>query len=135
MDTDEEDFFFKMIDINGFLENPLQLMVTVFLFMKGILSMEMAFGEWHDQFNNIRIPLISAVFSIFGMLKATATMNIYKFNEESNVSKLLIFGGHFPVLFGTVCFRIFSYSLMMVYLNELAILPKWNYYQQSLAIT
>ena len=123
MDTDEEDFFFKMIDINGFLENPLQLMVTVFLFMKGILSMEMAFGEWHDQFNNIRIPLISAVFSIFGMLKATATMNIYKFNEESNVSKLLIFGGHFPVLFGTVCFRIFSYSLMMVYLNELAILP------------
>ena len=135
LDVDESDetqeFFMQVIGINGCVEAPLQLIMTLFLVLKGIFdfpwSTEKISGEILDKFGNriplFSIPLLSFIFSSISIVKNVFKMNISKFNEETPRGKLRLIGGHFPFFSGALCLRVMAYSFIIIFFNYYAVIP------------
>ena len=85
----EDDLGLKIVGINGCVEAPMQLILTIFLVMKGIFNQPWSANIEHtpiqtrydNQIPLVSIPLISFSFSLISILKHIFSMNIFNFGK------------------------------------------------------
>ena len=130
------------IKIEGCVESPIQLILTIFLIMKGILNVPWTSSEEDSVIdlgfqNKISLhgvlPVVTIIASSMSILKATITMNVF--------SVLLIHSreGYLPFFCHAIYFRVLAFAFILIYLDKLAFfvfLPillsnVWNGYRNA----
>ena len=123
--------------IAGAVEAPVQLIILLYLMCRGILTL-----PWQDVVSSScledslgrvaclpSIPMASMIFATFAIIKAMHEMNIYpillgysgtmnRFNKSIELFLLYL-----PFFLGNAGFRISSFCIMFVYLDNWAIIP------------
>merc|ERR1719153_424649 len=131
-----ENFAMVAHSITGGFEAPVQLTMTIWLMLKGIIDNDFSFakafvdfGLPKDRFGNTvplpAIPVISSLTSLLSIMFACVRLNIpqpYQSYQEENFvkrhskrfSKVM---GHIPFFLCSVLFRVLSYAFMWVFLS------------------
>ena len=124
--------------ITGCIEAPFQLIMTTWLIMKGVLDIPwrstlVNVNGVQDRFENqipaFSIPMWTLCFSIIDILGCSIQINIFNVyigqlrNFKSAKRYFNLVGGHFPFFFHAVCFRILTFSFLMIYLDTKAGIP------------
>ena len=133
-------FVFKVLHgiVAGF-EAPLQMTITLWLAMRGVLDLELGgtaeVTEVEDDYRNTlylpSIPRISLVFSLCSAISACYRMNIplpyLDYSKENLQSrwKTMFFQslGQTPYFICSVVFRVMSYAFMWTFLHIYAPIP------------
>ena len=127
-----------MKSIAGAVEAPVQLIIIVYLMCRGILTL-----PWQDAVSSScledslgrvaclpSIPMASIIFATFAIIKAMHEMSIYpillgyKGAANSLKKSLELFLLYLPFFLSNAAFRISSFSIMFVYLDNWAILSQ-----------
>ena len=114
--------------IEGSIEAPIQMTITLFLIMKGLLNLPWSSGEVYStidlSYNKIPaygLPVISFILSSLSILKSAMVINVLNVYEGGHLGNQI--GGHFPFYFHAICFRVLAFAFTVVYLNEIACIP------------
>lgn len=113
-------FFRTSHSITGCIEAPIQLIMTSFLIMKGIIDLPWEEGMRYSQvtlsFNNqlplTNIPMWTLMFSIVDILKCSLMTNVFNvyighISNMKDIKKYInLIGGHLPFLVDGVLFGI-----------------------------
>eukprot|EP00092_Neocalanus_flemingeri_P002160 GFUD01002300.1.p1 GENE.GFUD01002300.1~~GFUD01002300.1.p1 ORF type:complete len:1094 (-),score=216.09 GFUD01002300.1:133-3414(-) len=124
--------------ISGCVEAPLQLVVTCFLIIIGLLDIpwkeSIHTGDVQDRFENTilpgtTIPFWTMTFSILNIIGSAIQVNIFNVyigqirNMHGFKKYINLTCGHFPFFFHSIIFRVLALSFFLVYLDFKAILP------------
>jgi len=131
-----ENFAMVAHSITGGFEAPVQLTMTIWLMLKGIIDNDFSFAKAFvdfglptDKFGNTvplpAIPVISSLTSLLSIMFACVRLNIpqpyQSYREEhfwkrhsKRFSKVM---GHLPFFLCSVLFRVMSYAFMWVFLS------------------
>ena len=110
------------IQIEGNVEAPVQMIITVFLIMKGILNVPWASSEEDSvidlgfdneiSFHGI-LPFTTLAASSASILKASVTMNVF------NVMIIRMSEGYLPFFCHAIFFRVLAFAFILIYINQL----------------
>ena len=134
--------------ISGCVEAPIQLVMTSFLVMKGILGIPWWKSPTSHTFqdtagnevNFYSIPLWTLIFSIIDILKCTVLANIFnvyigKISSWGIFKKYVnLICGQLPFFFHAIIFRVLAYSFLVTFLNEIAVVPIFMIWISNLVI-
>ena len=123
--------------ISGCIEAPFQLILTSLLIMLGVLPVPWKKGIGTngitDGFQNeiplTSIPMWTLIFSVMDILKCAVMINIFNVYvgqlRDMKTFKFYInmVGGHLPFFVHAICFRVLSFTFIILYLNMFAVLP------------
>merc|ERR1711970_51142 len=124
--------------ITGCIEAPFQLIMTSWLIMKGVLdipwrtnlvNVDSLTDRFENQIPAFSIPMWTLCFSIIDILGCSIQINIFNVyigqlrDFKSAKRYLNLVGGHFPFFFHAVCFRILTFSFLLIYLDTKAGIP------------
>jgi len=137
-----ENFAMVAHSITGGFEAPVQLTMTIWLMLRGIIDNDFSFakafidlGLPEDRFGNTvplpAIPVISSLTSLISIMFACVRLNIpqpYQSYAIPNFSKrhskrFSQVMAHLPFFLCSVLFRVMSYAFMWVYLSGSIIYP------------
>eukprot|EP00092_Neocalanus_flemingeri_P000074 GFUD01000076.1.p1 GENE.GFUD01000076.1~~GFUD01000076.1.p1 ORF type:complete len:1104 (-),score=226.04 GFUD01000076.1:19-3330(-) len=137
-----ENFAMVAHSITGGFEAPVQLTMTIWLMLKGIIDNDFSFakafvdfGLPQDKFGNSvplpAIPVISSISSLVSIMMACVRLNIpqpYQSYAEPNFCKrhskrFSQVMGHLPFFLCSVLFRVMSYAFMWIYLWFYSFIP------------
>ena len=120
--------------ITGCIEAPIQMVMTIFLMMKGVLALPWD-TAWHrntvtDSKGNemeLYIPAVTLIFSMIDMIKCSLMINIFNvYIGQLNCSDgfkyyVNLAAGHLPFFLHSICLRVFAFAFFIIYLNEINI--------------
>ena len=115
-------------NINGCIKAPIQLIMTTWLMMKGVLDI-----PWRltDDMNRLetQITIWTLFFSFVEFFQCAIGINI--FNVHFGQLRSLIsckryvnlVAGHFPFFCHAICFRVITFAFLFIYLDTKAFIP------------
>ena len=121
--------------ISGGFEAPLQLTMTIWLLLKGVLYIDDVFhvGLSKGSYGNFfpSIPFISALSSLLTILSTCVRLNLplpYQAYSQTKfrrryAKQLSLVLGHLPHFIGSALFRITSLAFIWIYLAFYALIP------------
>ena len=123
--------------ISGCIEAPFQLILTSLLIMLGVLPVPWKEGIGTngitDGFQNeiplTSIPMWTLIFSVMDILKCAVMINIFNVyvgqlrDMKTFKHYINLVGGHLPFFVHAICFRVLSFTFIILYLNRFSVLP------------
>ena len=123
--------------ISGCIEAPFQLILTSLLIMLGVLPVPWKEGISSngitDGFQNeiplTSIPMWTLIFSVMDILKCAVMINIFNVyvgqlrDMKTFKHYMNLVGGHLPFFVHAICFRVLSFTFIILYLNLFAAGP------------
>ena len=128
MDARLKKYFDQAPTIEGGVEAPLQIIILVFLTMKGFY--DLPWSQTNPQntvqlgYNTLSLPwlpMISFTISTLSILKSSLVMNAL--NMYPGRSSLDLIGGYLPFSISAVSFRVLATSFLLIFLGEMAAVP------------
>ena len=112
---------FLAVNMEGCLEAPIQLTITIYLIMTGVRSLpwdstpaESYIYLGQNKITFTALPLLTLLISAVSIMNATMTLNVTK-------ALLIKFPeGYLPFFCHTLLFRVMSFAFFFVYLDNLA---------------
>ena len=107
------------MNINGCIKAPTQIVMTIWLLLKGVLNNSSE--HTYITRSETQIPLWTIVFSFAELLKCTIQMsisNIVPFKKYVYCATV-----YFPFFVHSICFRALTLAFLFIYLEKMAIIP------------
>lgn len=124
----------KLRSLSAGIEAPVQLVLVLYLMTRGLITLpwqeSVTTSCLEDSFGRVAclpsLPLASLTFSVIAIVKATFDLNIYPLTVTTTKSykialtKML---DYFLLFFTNTIFRLVSYSIILVFLDNWALIP------------
>jgi len=118
--------------ISGCIEAPMQMVMVLYLILKEYLPIpfqdDPRYVEMQDRHGNsvtflANIPVMTFIFSVTNILSSAFTINLFnvyvgQFKDKSSFHRYFnLIGGHLPFFLLQICFRITSFTLILIYFD------------------
>jgi len=118
--------------ISGCIEAPMQMVMVLFLILKEYLPIpfmdDPRYVDFEDRHGNsitflAQIPVLTFIFSVTNILSSAFTINLFnvyvgQFKDKTSFHRYFnLIGGHFPFFLLQICFRITSFTLLLIYFD------------------